>query len=1045
MGAVGLACFAGHAVFFGPPGNVTGTAAGAMDTTPPCPAFGEGGNREPPSFPVPDHELLRRIGRGAYGEVWLARSMTGAFRAVKIVRRATFGHDRPFEREFEGILKFEPISRSHESQMDILHVGRARDGFYCIMELADDQVSGRQIDPDTYSPRTLKSDLLAHQRLPFADCVRIAIGLTTALEHLHAHGLVHRDIKPSNVVFIDGVPKLADIGLVTGLEATRSVVGTEGFTAPEGSGTPGADLYSLGKVLYEMATGKDRQEFPSLPTRLRELPDQEGLLELNAVIAKACRHDPRDRYPSAAAMRTDLELLEAGRSLARLHRTQDRLRIAQRLGAVASLLAALVALGWWWQIHQARRLRAVAAAEERERRRAQENLYLADVQLAYQDWKAGQLSRTLARLHHHVPRTNEPDLRGWEWYYLVSLCHGDARTIQAATNGILAMSGHPDSARLAVAGTDGHVRLFDIADGRQLVDLAAHHAPACAVAWNPDGDRLASGGRDGRLVVWDAATFRPRHVLGGEAEVFSVVWSPDGTRVAAGGLGHLDRDVDGLVTIWDAATGRRLHRFVGQVGQIRTLAWHPRGDLLAVGENFLGRIQIWHTGTGELARTLSAHGHFLAALAWSPDGRQLASASYDQTIKVWDADTWKATITLDRPHQGQPTSLAWSADGAWLVSGGVDGLVKVWDPRSGICTNVLRGHLAAARAVLWWDPTGQVLSAAEDGSIKFWNPRAEPAFRLVAGRGGCAWSPDGRWLATGDAPGVAVDRQGAIRILDVTTWDPVVTLPRPGELAPFCLAWSPDSRWLAAGFGDRRDWGYLEVWDWQERRRRPGWESAHDGHQVRSVAWSPDGRRLASGGSDYTAILWNAPSGTQRLRFREHSMNVGTVTWNPNGPLLASRDFNGHVLVWDEATGHVRARLLSPGVPAVDHPRGVDWSPQGDALAAGSGDGTVMVWETATWRVRYALRGHTANVRSVAWSPDGRRLVSAAEDQTIRIWDAGRGLELLVLPSLSNRLPGVSWSPSGRRIAVAGHETFVFDASLGYERAPSFAPEGAPR
>src|SRR6058998_3021329 len=89
---------------------------------------------------IPDHELLRCIGRGSYGEVWLARNVMGNYRAVKVVYRTTFDHDRPFEREFEGIQKFEPISRMHESQVDILHVGRnEKQGyFYYVMELADD-------------------------------------------------------------------------------------------------------------------------------------------------------------------------------------------------------------------------------------------------------------------------------------------------------------------------------------------------------------------------------------------------------------------------------------------------------------------------------------------------------------------------------------------------------------------------------------------------------------------------------------------------------------------------------------------------------------------------------------------------------------------------------------------------------------------------------------------------------------------------------------------------------------------------------------------
>ena len=334
--------------------------------TPPASSSDSGRAAPPlPPPPVPDHELIRRIGRGAYGEVWLARSVTGAFRAVKIVHRQSFDHDRPFEREFEGILKFEPISRRHDSQVDILHVGRGDDCFYYVMELADDQTTGGQINPDHYTPRTLKSDLLFHGRLPFEECVRIGIALTTALENLHGNGLAHRDVKPSNIIFVNGVPKLADIGLVAGVEATRSYVGTEGFAAPEGPGSPQADLYSLGKVLYEISTGKDRQEFPELPTQLRELPDREGLMELNAVIARACRHDPKDRYASATVMRTDLELLQSGKSLARLHRIEAQLRFVRRAGAVVTIMAALATGLYFWQARQTKLVGDLAAENSR--------------------------------------------------------------------------------------------------------------------------------------------------------------------------------------------------------------------------------------------------------------------------------------------------------------------------------------------------------------------------------------------------------------------------------------------------------------------------------------------------------------------------------------------------------------------------------------------------------------------------------------------------------------------------------------------------------
>src|SRR6476646_12022609 len=108
-----------------------------------------------PAPQIPDHELLTCIGRGSYGEVWLARNAMGTYRAVKIVYRASFEHARPFEREFNGIKKFEPLSRSHDGFVDILQVGKTEGYFYYVMELADDGVTGQEIDPARYKPRTL--------------------------------------------------------------------------------------------------------------------------------------------------------------------------------------------------------------------------------------------------------------------------------------------------------------------------------------------------------------------------------------------------------------------------------------------------------------------------------------------------------------------------------------------------------------------------------------------------------------------------------------------------------------------------------------------------------------------------------------------------------------------------------------------------------------------------------------------------------------------------------------------------------------------------
>ncbi|WP_035615824.1 SUMF1/EgtB/PvdO family nonheme iron enzyme [Haloferula sp. BvORR071] len=267
---------------------------------------------------IPDHEVLRKIGGGAYGEVWLARGVTGALRAVKVLWREDFEDERSFEREFEGILKFEPISRDHPGMVNILHVGRSPDGkafYYYVMELGDDVIAGRDINPVEYEARTLRSDTKRSPNRPLdtSFCIDVGVRLAEALRHLHDNGLAHRDVKPANVIFVAGRAKLADIGLVAA-RGQRTFVGTEGFVPPEGPGSAQADVYSLGKVLYEIATGKDRMEFPELPDELPVGSERKRWLQLNQIICDICEpHLSKRRISSAGDLADALRRLQEGK------------------------------------------------------------------------------------------------------------------------------------------------------------------------------------------------------------------------------------------------------------------------------------------------------------------------------------------------------------------------------------------------------------------------------------------------------------------------------------------------------------------------------------------------------------------------------------------------------------------------------------------------------------------------------------------------------------------------------------------------------------
>ncbi len=288
---------------------------------------------------IPDYDLLKRIGGGGYGEVWLARSQaTGILRAAKVIWRRTFDDERPFLREFEGLQKFERLSREHPSQIALFHVGRneAEAYLYYVMELADDLGS----DACSYAPHTLRAELKSG-RMPAARVLAIGLALTEALGHLHRNGLVHRDVKPSNVIFVNGRPKLADIGLVTDASDQCSIVGTEGYLSPEGPGTPQADLFALGKVLYEAALGMDRRQFPRLLEDLRSWPDANLIFELNEVVLKACASSTRQRYASAQQMHAELALLRSGGSVKKRRFLANAVAIGAKLALGAALALAI--------------------------------------------------------------------------------------------------------------------------------------------------------------------------------------------------------------------------------------------------------------------------------------------------------------------------------------------------------------------------------------------------------------------------------------------------------------------------------------------------------------------------------------------------------------------------------------------------------------------------------------------------------------------------------------------------------------------------------
>lgn len=265
-----------------------------------------------PAPKTPGYELIHPpFGEGAYGKVWLARTQSGEWRALKVIYRAKFdGDSGPYEREFNGVQKYQPVSGRHPGLLRVDFVSeKQRDYFYYVMELGDALAPGWEKNPSAYRPRDLVSERaqLPKRRLPVKECLRVGIGLTEALDFLHRQGMTHRDIKPQNIIFINGQPKLADLGLITDIRPAneeRTLVGTPGYMPPlpERPGTVAADIYALGMVLYVLSTGRPAALFPEVATTLVSVEEPPDFLPLNNVILKACQPAPAERYASAREM-----------------------------------------------------------------------------------------------------------------------------------------------------------------------------------------------------------------------------------------------------------------------------------------------------------------------------------------------------------------------------------------------------------------------------------------------------------------------------------------------------------------------------------------------------------------------------------------------------------------------------------------------------------------------------------------------------------------------------------------------------------------------